>query len=85
LRPAVLLIEEKHDLTVCFITSQINWKETTDIELLPTVENGIKKASLIRLSKIATVDKTLSIGKIGGLNSFNIIELNKNLKTLLQL
>jgi len=85
LRPAVLLIESEYDLTVCFITTQIKWKETSDVELLPSNKNGIKKHSLVRLSKIATVDKSLSIGKIGILDEINIIELNIKLKQLLNL
>jgi mRNA interferase MazF len=27
LRPAIVLIETKLDITLCFITSQINWQE----------------------------------------------------------
>ncbi len=85
LRPAVVLIETGYDLTVCFITTQIKWKEATDIELFPSIHNGIKKPSLIRLSKIATVDKSLSVGKLGELQKHEIAELNLKLKKLLQL
>ena len=36
LRPAVVLIETNYDLTVSFITTQLKWRESTDIELLPS-------------------------------------------------
>lgn len=85
LRPAIVLIVSELDITVCFITTQLNWQEVTDIKLLPTIENGIKKNSLIRLSKIATIDKKLAIGKIGVLSNENMLELNSKLKFLLQL
>ncbi len=85
LRPAVVLIQTETDLTVSFITTQLKWKEPTDIEIAPSQLNGIKKTSLIRLSKIATVDKTLAIGKLGELQSNEITKLNSNLKNLLQL
>jgi mRNA interferase MazF len=85
LRPAVILIETPLDLTVSFITTQLHWQEATDILLTPTNYNGIKVASLIRLSKIATIDKKLSVGTIGYLTSDQIEELNQKLKKLLQL
>lgn len=85
LRPAVILIATEYDLTLSFVTTQIKWKEATDIELSPTRANGIKLPSLIRLSKIATVDKSLAIGKLGQLRQNEITELNQKLKTLLQL
>ena len=85
LRPAIVLIKTDYDLTVCFITTQLKWKESTDIELLPSLESGIKKISLIRLSKIATIDKSLAVGKIGSLQQKELIELNTNLKKLFQL
>ena len=85
LRPAVILIDTDYDLTICFITTQVKWKESTDIELLPSPNNGIKKPSLIRLSKIATVDKSLTVGKLGELDQIEILELNTKLKRLFQL
>jgi mRNA interferase MazF len=85
LRPAVILIVTNYDLTVSFITTQIKWKESTDIELFPSKKSGIKKVSLIRLSKIATVDKSLAVGKLGELQQVKMSELNLKLKKLLQL
>jgi len=60
LRPAVILTETSLDLTVSFITLQLQWQETTDIILNPDAANGIKVKSLIRLNKIATIDRKLS-------------------------
>lgn len=85
LRPAVVLIQSLSDLTVCFITTQIQWREPTDVMLSPTSTNGIKKPSLIRLGKIATLDKALALGKIGSLDKQELSELNSKLKELLQL
>jgi len=45
----------------------------------------LKKTSIIRLSKIATIDKGLAKGKLGELNFIEMNELNVNLKVLLQL
>lgn len=62
LRPAVILAETSQDVTVCFITTQLQWKEPTDVQLNPTDINGLRKLSLIRTNKIATLDKSLSKG-----------------------
>ncbi len=85
LRPAVVLVVNDYDLTVSFITTQLKWTAKTDIELLPSSENGIKKISVLRLSKIATVEKLLAVGKIGELGQKKMLELNIKLKALLQL
>lgn len=85
LRPALILVHSERDITVCFITTQLKWKETTDIEISPSKTNGIKKDSLIRLSKMATIDKSLAIGKLGDLDNKYLTELNKNLKLIFEL
>jgi mRNA interferase MazF len=85
LRPAVVLVSARLDVTVAFITTQLQWQEPTDIILHPTASNGIKKTSLIRLSKIATIDYSLTLGKIGTIDSSEVEELNSKLKQLFQL
>ena len=85
LRPAVILADTELDLTVCFITTQLQWQESTDVQLMPTSSNGLKKESLIRTSKIATLDKTLAKGLLGQLTANEISDLNDKLKTLLLL
>ena len=85
LRPAVVLYENELDITVCFITSQPDWKEDTDLIIEPTQENGLKKTSLLRVSKIATIEKSLAQGLLGKLNSDQEKELNTNLRKILKL
>ena len=85
LRPALIIASTNLDLTLCFITSQLKWQEATDIVIIPNNQNGIKQQSLIRISKIATIDKNLAMGLIGKLNRNEILELNTKLKILLQL
>jgi mRNA interferase MazF len=82
LRPALVLVESNLDLTISFITTQLQWQEPTDIILHPDQYNGIKKTSLIRLSKIATVDRTLVVGRIGDIDPARITDLNSKLKLL---
>lgn len=85
LRPAIILVENPLDLTVCFFTSQINWQESTDILISPNAENGLRKKSLIRTGKIATLDRVLAKGLLGKLSETQVEDLNKNLKELFQL
>jgi len=85
LRPAVILAETALDFTVSFITTQLQWQEATDVQLIPTLLNGLRLQSLIRTSKIATLDKTLAKGLLGRLTPNELAELNNKLKILLQL
>ena len=85
LRPAIVLISTKADVTICFITSLIHWFTKYDIKLLPSEQNGLKKASVLKTSKICTFGKDLILGKIGRLEEKYIIVLNKKLIEILQL
>lgn len=85
LRPTVVLADSELDVTVCFITTHLHWQNPTDLQLLPTLFNGLRKQSLIRTSKIATLDKTLAKGLLGRLTFIELNELNNKLKILLQL
>ena len=85
LRPAVILADTNLDLTVCFITTQISWQEATDVVMTPTATNGLRKPSLIRTSKIATLDRALAKGLLGRLSGQEVNELNAKLKLLFQL
>ncbi len=85
LRPAVILAETALDFTVSFITTQLQWQQPTDIIVTPKAANGLKVTSLIRLSKVATIDRKLSVGKIGNLTPNYVEQLNRNLRILLDL
>ena len=84
-RPAIVLIEASKDVTVCFITTQLKWQSEFDIRLNPTQINGLKKESLIKLSKIITLDKDLIIGLMGYLDKEYYQDLNENLINIFKL
>jgi len=85
LRPALVLAFTSADITVAFITTQLGYKESTDVELLPDINTGIKKLSIVRPGKLATIDKTFALGKIGTLPSILLEQVNASLKIILQL
>ncbi len=84
-RPALILIGSEDDITVSFITTQFKWQTDYDVIIQPSKDNGLKKTSLIRLNKFATIDKDLVIGKLGSLDSSDMLLINENLKKILKL
>ena len=85
IRPCLVLIETDFDVTVSFITTQTGWNDKSSLQISPSDGNGLKKESLIRLNKLATIDKELIIGKIGNLNNDEITRVNLKLKEIFQL
>ena len=85
LRPALVLADTSLDLTVCFITTQTQWQESTDVLVSPSTANGLRVQSLIRTSKIATLDRVLAKGLLGRLSQTEISDLNSKLKLLFQI
>ena len=84
-RPAIVLASGNLDIVVAFVSAQIKWKENTDVFLKPTIENGLKKDSIVRLSKLATLDKDLAIGLIGQVDEDAIKSINKSLIKVLEI
>jgi mRNA interferase MazF len=85
LRPAIVLASSQLDVTVAFITTQLKWREEFDVLLSPTVANGLKMDSMIRLSKIATLDVELVEGKLGNVTMDDILLINTSLIKLFKL
>ena len=85
IRPALVLMNTTFDVTLAFISTQLHWQEPTDILLPPNGLNGLKKPSLIRLSKLATIDLSLLKGRLGELSTNELQQTHQNLRTLLQL
>ena len=85
IRPALVLVVSDLDVIVAFITTQFKWQNSCDILLEPNDLNGLKKTSLVRVSKITTIDKDLILGKLGQLDSFDMQKINQNLLKVLDL
>ncbi len=84
-RPALVLVSSEYDLTVAFITSQQKWADECDLTVNPSSTNGLKSISLIRLSKLSTLDKSLALGKLGSLGTSELKIVDQNLLKLFQL
>lgn len=81
-RPALVLVNGLHDITLAFITTRVHWKKEWDLTLDPTEKNGLKKKSIIRLAKITTLERELILGRLGTISEFKLKELNNKLKIL---
>lgn len=74
LRPALILLEAERDVVVAFISSRVP-EEPAETDVIVGEDHpefkrtGLKRSSVIRLDKIATVSRELVVGEIGGLGS----------------
>lgn len=90
-RPALVLALSRHgeDVILAFISSVIS--NTDETGLLLTMdhpnfaETGLKKASVIKLDKLATLSRSIILGRLGDLSNTLIDEVNKKLKLMLDL
>ena len=87
-RPCLILCSyqpknlESHYI-IAMITSQINGlRFPGDVLLKKSKEAGLLKPSILRLSKIVTVEKSLIKGKLGRLADVDIKQSKKNFKSL---
>lgn len=68
-RPGLILVIAPSHVIVAFISTQTKWKNESDIFLFPNKENNLKKDSIIRLDKLASIDKDLILGRLGKISS----------------
>jgi len=81
-RPALVLVSGDEDVTLAFITTKKHWMKDWDLFLEPAVNNGLKKESIVRLSKITTLEKSLVLGRLGRISKQKMALLDDNLKLL---
>lgn len=84
-RPVLVLVEDHLDVTVAFISGQIKWQASHDLLLTPSPQNGLKKVSLVRTNKLATLNKGLVLGLLGSLAVNEMAELDQKLLGLFQI
>ena len=87
-RPAVILYNNPkiEDFIVAFITSGKSKRLMRfDIRLSKSISNGLKEDSIIKVDRIVTLDKKLTIRFIGRLESNYMAEVHKKLKQLFKI
>ena len=91
-RPALILGVQNRgdDITVCFISSTVPKKIqkfdiVIDLKDKDFQKTGLKLKSIIKTTKIATLDQAVVLGKIGTLDDLNVKKVKKTLKTYFEL
>ncbi len=82
LRPALILFDSGSDVIAAFITTVLSENLIGDVPLVMSSENGLKKNSVLKLSKLATLSKNLLAGKIGFLSENEIKFVDSGLLTI---
>lgn len=81
----MVLIGGMEDLTFAFITTNIKEENAGDLLLRVNSQNGLKKNSILKLSKIATLDFDLVTGKIGKLTESELKAVDQKLIEILKI
>ena len=81
-RPSIILGGDRDDYVCVFITTQVPIGNN-HILLSPDKVNNIKAISYIRYTKIASLNKSIILGKIGVLSKNDLIILINKLKDFL--
>ncbi|KKP56439.1 MAG: hypothetical protein UR80_C0003G0007 [Parcubacteria group bacterium GW2011_GWB1_35_5] len=86
-RPSIILSNHKkgEDCLVAFISSLGLKRSEFDIFVEPSSKNGLKTDSVIKIDKIATLEKKIILGEIGVLEKAYIVEIDQKLKKLFSL
>ena len=85
LRPALVLVEEGDDVIAAFISTILRERFDNDYFVKKSEKNSLKKDSLIKLNKLATLSRDLVKGKIGELSADDLIEIDKKLINLFKI
>ncbi|MBI4087008.1 type II toxin-antitoxin system PemK/MazF family toxin [Candidatus Kaiserbacteria bacterium] len=87
-RPALVLHAEPkgEDCIVVFISSAKPRRSLRfDVAVTPSAVNGLKVPSVIKVNKIATLQKKIAIGELGTLEATYLTQVDRKLKQLLSL
>jgi mRNA interferase MazF len=81
-RPALVILDTgDDDFLAARITTQLS-RGKHDYEISNWKESGLLKPSVIRLDKIATIEKSLIFKKLGNLKEIEILEVKRIFKMI---
>ncbi|MEK7200516.1 MAG: type II toxin-antitoxin system PemK/MazF family toxin [Patescibacteria group bacterium] len=83
-RPAIILSNNKkgEDCLVAFISSLGIKRSEFDVSVKLSLKNGLKIDSVVKVDKIATLEKKIILGEIGILESEYVTKIDEKLKKL---
>jgi mRNA interferase MazF len=90
-RPALVLSlpRQGEDVLVAFISSVVEKKGEADLLISKAHRDfagtGLKKDSVLKLDKLATISRKIILGRLGDLSPALLEEVNKKLRMVLEL
>ena len=81
-RPAVIISHNLpgDDVVVVFISTKQSRAEKYDVRIMQSASNGLKLASTIKCTKLATLDKKIILGELGQLSKTDFAKVDQKLK-----
>jgi mRNA interferase MazF len=91
LRPALVIRKlpgAYEDWLICMITSQLSQQESSFDEIISEKDNdfsgsGLKFSSLVRVGRLAVVNKSILVGSIGEINADRLTRIKNRLSSWL--
>lgn len=86
-RPALVLHSSRgEDCIVAFISSRPERKKHSyDVHVAPSAGNGLKVPSIVRVDKLATLEKKIVIGELGALEPEALKQVDTTLRKVFTL
>jgi len=85
LRPALVLAEKNKDVLTAFITTNIKKTDELDLFLKADDKNKLNRDSILRLFRLAKIEKNLVIGTIGYIDDSLLNKIDKKLIAILKI
>ena len=87
IRPALVLHSHQNseDCIVALISSLERKIGLYDIVLTPTNQNGLKEDSVVKINKLATLEKKAIIGEIGTLDNATLKKIDEMVRKVFQI
>lgn len=84
-RPALVLWARRLEVTVAFISSQVTKAEPDDLLFPAAAHSGLTKPSLLRVAKIATLDRRQIQYGLGRLSAAEVLRVDAAMRRVYQL
>jgi mRNA interferase MazF len=86
-RPALILhVSRGEDCIVAFISSHVTKKKNQfDVFVQPSTENGLKAPSVVKVDKIATLQRKIVVGELGTIERSALRAVDRALEKIFRL
>ena len=85
MRPALVLVAGRSEVVVAFISSQVEKAEADDIVFRPAAHTGLTRPSLLRVAKVATLDRWQIQHGMGRLTAAELAQVDAAMRRVYQL